>query len=251
MTEKAKPMYTMQRTLTDTDADFAQRQRLSSMFCMFQDIAGQHAATLGASVAWLREELNLAWILMRVRLEVDKYPVLGQEVTVETWPQAPRALYERDYMIRDMDGAALVRAGSTWIIMDLDTREIKRDKFLDYHGLEMKTDRALGRGVGRLKPVDGMELAFEKEMCFSDTDYNGHVNNAKYVDHIMDCFSFEEHKARVIRAIEMHYVNEIGPGDILQIRRKDLEGGAVYLDGVRKSDGISVINSLVEWGDIA
>ena len=249
MTERTMPIYTMQRLLTDTDVDFARRQRLFSMFCMFQDIAGQHAASLGASVERLREELNLAWILMRVRLEVDRYPILGQEVIVETWPQAPRALYERDYVIRDMDGAALVRAGSVWIIMDLATRDIKRDRFLDYHGLEARKDRALGRGVGRLRPEEGTELVFEKRMGFSDTDYNGHVNNARYVEHIMDCFSLEEHRAREIRSIEMHYINEIGSGDTLQIRQKKLDGGAVYLDGIRKEDGVSVINSLVEWGE--
>ena len=248
MAEKPVRTFTIERYLTDTDADFARRQKLSSMFCQFQDIAGMHAANLGASVARLHEELNLAWVLMRVRVEVDRYPVLGQEVIIETWPQAPRALYERDYRIRDKGtGEVVVRAASTWIIMDLRTREIKRDKFLDYFGLEMDKERAVEGGVGRLKPVACEELVFEKLMGFSDIDYNEHVNNAVYVEFIMDCFSIEEHRAREIKAIEMHYINEINAGDVLQIRRKTLEDGREYLDGVRKGDGVSVINSIVEW----
>ena len=248
MSEKPVPLYTIERFLTDTDADFARRQKLSSMFCQFQDIAGLHAANLGASVQWLHEELNLAWILMRVRVEVDTYPRLAHGVTVETWAQPPRALYERDYQIRDKEsGEVLVRAGSTWVIIDLATRDIKRDKFLDYQGIEMKKERALGAGVARLKPIECDELVFEKQMAFSDIDYNGHVNNAIYVEHIMDCFTMEEHKAREIKAIEMHYINEISAGDVLQIKRKTLDDGRIYLDGVRKTDGLSVINSLVEW----
>ena len=247
--EAPKAVYRIERYITDTDADLARRQKLSSMFCMFQDISALHAANLGASVAWLKDVHNVAWILMRVRLEIDKYPVLAQDVYVESWPQETRALYERDNVIRCREsGETLVRAASTWIIMNLDTREIKRDQFFTYQGVEIKKERAIDGGVRRLKPSPGAELIYEKEIKFSDVDYNGHVNNAKYVDYIMDSFSFAEHRAREVKAIEMHYINEIGPGDVLQIRRKEVGDGVYYLDGVRAADGAQVINSLVEWG---
>ena len=247
MPKKAMPIYTMQRYITDTDVDIAQRLKPSAMFGMFQDIAALHAANLGASVAFLREEYGVAWILMRIRLEIDRFPMLAQDVIVETWPQEPRALYERDYSIKGSDGETLVRAASTWIIMDIETREIKRSRFFDYFGIDMNTDRAIGRGVGRLKPEDGAELVYEKGIRFSDVDYNGHVNNAKYVDFVLDSFSFEEHRERELKAIEMHYINESGPGDVLGIRRKRLDAKTDYLDGVRAGDGASVINALAEW----
>ncbi len=246
---EAVPLYSMQRYITDSDVDFARRQRPSSMFGMFQDIAALHAENLGASVEWLYKELNVAWILMRVRIEIDQYPQLAQHLTVETWPQDPRALYERDYMIRDLDGTPLVRAGSTWVIMNLETREIKRDKFIDYFGLEMKKERALGKGVGRLKPLADAEIVYEKEIKFSDVDYNKHANNAKYADYVMDAFSYEEHQKNELKAIEIHYINELGPGGILQIRRKELENKTVYIDGIRREDGVSVFNALTEWSD--
>ena len=241
------PLYTMKRSVTDSDTDFSRRQKLSSVFGMFQDIAALHASNLGADVNWLRDDLGLAWILMRIRVEIASYPKRAQNVIVETWPQEPRALYDRDYMIKDADGNALIRAASTWVIMNLDTREIKRDKFLDYYGLEMKKERALGESVGRLKPLKDAEIAYEKEIKFSDVDYNNHVNNARYVDFIMDVFSVDEHRAREIGAIEVHYNNEIGLGDVLQLRRKNEGNGTDYIDGVRKEDGASVFNALVEW----
>ena len=244
------PIYTMRRQITDSDADIARRQKPSSMLGMFQDIAALHAANLGASVDWLHKEKNLAWVLMRIRVEIDRYPALAQEVIVETWPQAPRALYERDYTIRGADGESLVRAASTWVIMDLGTREIKRDQFLDYYGIEMKKGRALGKGLGRLKALEKTRPAYAKEIKFSDVDYNVHVNNAKYADFIMDCFSLEEHRARDIRAIEVNYINEIGPGEVLKLRRKKISSGIDYVDGRRKADGAHVFNALVEWRTI-
>jgi len=241
------PVFTIHSLVTSTDTDMYKRQRPSSMFGVFQDIAAAHARNLGADVRWLREELDLAWILMRIRLEIDSYPVLGQELKVETWPQDPRALYERDYRVSDTDGNALVRAASTWIIMNLSTREIKRDKFLDYFGIETKKERAIEGGVGRLKPIEGAETVYEKEIRFSDIDYNWHANNARYVDFIMDTYPIEVYKKLEVKAIEVHYVNEMGPGEFVLIRRLEVEEGKDYIDGVRKSDGLSVFNALVEW----
>ena len=244
------PIYKMSRYVTDSDVDFERRQKISSMFGMFQDIAALHASNLGADVKWLRKKLNLAWILMRIRVEIDRYPTLAQEVVVETWPQKPKALYDRDYMIRDSDGNSLVRAASTWVIMDLHTREIKRDQFLDYFGLEMKKERALEKGVARMKPQGDATLAYKKEIKFSDIDYNVHVNNTKYVDYIMDVFSKEEHKSHIIKAIEVHYNNEIGFGEVIKMRRKKASDNTDYIDGVRETDGTSVFNALVEWRPI-
>jgi len=217
------------------------------MFGIFQDIAAAHARNLGADVRWLKDELNLAWILMRIRLEIDDYPILGQEVVVETWPQDPRALYERDYTILDNEGKTLVRAASTWIIMDLGTREIKREKFLDYSGVETKKERAIDGGAGRLKHLQGAETVYEKVIRFSDIDYNYHANNAKYVDFIMDVFPITDHIKNKIKAIEINFINEIGPEEVLIIRRKKLEEGKDYVDGVRKKDKSVVFSAIVEW----
>jgi len=220
------------------------------MFGIFQDIAAAHARNLGADVRWLHDEMDLAWILMRIRLEIDKYPILGQELVVETWPQEPRAMYERDYMMRDSEGNALVRASSIWIIMNLSTREIKRDKFLDYKGIKIKKERAIEGGIARLKTAQEAKAVYEKVIHFSDLDYNWHANNAKYVDFIMDAFPIEEYKTREVKAIEVHYINEVSAGEILEIRRLNLEEGKDYVDGVRKADGGHVFNALVEWREL-
>jgi len=247
---EAVPVFTINSLITSTDTDMYKRQRPSSMFGVFQDIAAAHARNLGGDVRWLREELDLAWILMRIRLEIDSYPMLGQELKVETWPQDPRALYERDYRVSDTDGKTLVRAASTWIIMNLSTREIKRDKFLDYFGIETIKERAIEGGVGRLKPIEGAETVYEKNIKYSDIDYNWHVNNARYVDFIMDIYPIEVYKKLEVKAIEVHYVNEMSSGEDVLIRRRCMDDGKDYVDGVRKSDGGSVFNALVEWREL-
>jgi len=243
-------VFTINSIITSTDTDMYRRQKPSSMFGVFQDIAAAHARNLGADVRWLHDELDLAWILMRMRLEVDSYPMLAQEIVVETWPQDPRALYERDYVIKDSEGKVLVRSVSTWVIMNLSTREIKRDKFLDYFGVETKKERAIDGGISRLRPMQGVRNVSEKEIRFSDLDYNLHVNNAKYIDIIMDVFPFDVYVKNEIKAIEVHYINEIGPGETIRIRMLQIEKSKYYIDGMRSTDNMMVFNAIVEWRKI-
>ncbi|MDR3296467.1 MAG: acyl-ACP thioesterase [Clostridiales Family XIII bacterium] len=242
-------LYTTEHFITSSDVDFASKLRLSAMFDFFQDIASQHAANLGASVERLREDYGAAWILTRARLEVDRYPVLHDKITLETWPQAPRALYERDYAIRNEAGDVMARAASTWIIMKLKTREIMREKLLDYYNIELKKDRALEKRVGKLRPVENAAPVYEKPIGYSDIDYNEHINNARYVDYVMDCMTVQEHKQRTARAIEIHYLNEAVPGETILLRRAEAgsEGKSVYVDGVEKTGGAQVFVSVTEF----
>ena len=248
------PTYTIEKIVTDTEADFARRLKLSSMFGYFQDIAAFHSAELNASVERLYKELNVAWILLKVRVEIDEYPVLAEELYLDTWPQAPRALYERDYTIRRKTGEVLVRAASTWVIMNLGTREIKRDKFLDYNNIEIRKDRAVEKGVGRQRRIEGAKPVYEKRINYSDVDYNGHVNNAKYIDFLVDAIPFEEHKKKEICAIDVYYVNELSPDSELILAMSQMERDAdspeglqkLYIEGVRKSDNSVVFYAVVE-----
>ena len=50
-----------------------------------QEAAGNHARALGLSRDAMLEH-GMAWVLMRLRLQVQRYPDWEQAVHVETWP---------------------------------------------------------------------------------------------------------------------------------------------------------------------
>jgi acyl-ACP thioesterase len=136
--------------------------------------------------------------------------------------------------------------------MNLGTREIKRDRFLDYKNLEMRKDRAVEKGAGRQRRVEGAVPDYEKHIEYSDVDYNCHVNNARYIDYIMDAIPIAEHQEKTIRALEVYYVNELSPGSEIVLAKKGLEPASdapekLYIEGVRKSDDAVVFYAVVEW----
>lgn len=134
--------------------DFSGSLKLSSLFTYFQDIAGIHAENLGMGMETLYEKHNALWVLARIRVDIVRYPLWNEEITIDTWPQEPGKIkFTRDFLVKDGQWNILDKAVSTWVIIDV----------------------------------------------------NRHLNNSKYVDFIMDCFSLNDHEKHSIRSIEINY----------------------------------------------
>jgi acyl-ACP thioesterase len=205
--------------------DILKSLRVSPAFDYFQDVAGLHADNLGAGIDHIREAHDIAWIVMRVRLEVNRMPHLEEPVIVESWPQPPKIRYDRDYRIRaEKDGEILANAASSWILMNLTTHEITKGKVFDYTYDIQETERAEDGKLRQLKAPGPLATVAERPIRYSDVDYNLHVNNARYMDFIMDCYPLEFHQEHEVGAIEVNYVNEISTDETLVI------GKAAYAD---------------------
>ncbi|SHG47555.1 acyl-[acyl-carrier-protein] thioesterase [Ornithinibacillus halophilus] len=231
-----------------SDVDFTKRLKLSSLFSHFQDVASLAAADLGFGIDLLEEKYDLAWILMKIRVDILRNPELDEEVIIETWPQEPKKIeFERDYIVRDIEGNPIVRAVSTWVIMDLKERKLRRSNTVPIQYQAVNPERALDVKLGKIKGFDNLEEAYQKVIGYSDVDFNGHLNNSRYVDYIMDCFDIEEHKNYEVKSIEVHFSKEALPGETLSLQ-KDIsqsETGQVYIEG-QNEDGKTVFKAKVE-----
>jgi hypothetical protein len=73
---------------------------------------------------------------------------------------------------------------------------------------------ALPGGAADLKARNDLRKAGERRAAYSDIDYNGHVNNARYVQWLQDIMENEDlEKARRMR-LDINYLSEIKPGEI-------------------------------------
>lgn len=232
-----------------SEVDFTKELKLSSLFGFFQDTASAAVEKLGAGVVVLAEKYSVAWILTRIKVEIERIPVLEEEVTVETWPHPPGRLeFERDYRVRDADGKAIIRAASNWAIIDIHTRELRRADFIHINYPPFIDEHALGSKPGRLKPFGRPEVVYKKVIGYSDVDFNGHVNNTRHIDYAMDCFPVEGHKQYRVRTIEVNYIKEAFPGDILVMFRDTsaMDSNRIYIEGVNEGDGKTVFRAQVE-----
>ena len=125
-----------------------------------------------------------AWWLSSWQIIIDRYPVLGEEIVISTWPYDFKGIYAyRNFTIQDKAGNYLVRANSIWFFYDLEAERPARIRLEDVE--------RYGTGEERLdmeyapRRITVPEEYEEKEPILvmkHHLDTNHHVNNAQYVE---------------------------------------------------------------------
>ena len=232
--------------IPNRDVDINKALKLSALFAYFQDIACEHASIIGPTIDILSSEYRVAWILMRMRVEIDRLPSIYEKVKVSTWPIGENVLFDRDYTITDKDGKKIVKSASTWILMDLDKRELVKKRPFDFIPMNLWEERALNVKPLKIKLPGEPIYQFEKIISFSDLDYNMHLNNAKYLDYISDSLDLETHQNFDVKVIDINYSNEARLGDKLTVNKliSGEDANIVFVEG--RSNDLSLFNSRLE-----
>lgn len=216
------------------DADYYRKVKLSSLFNYFQDIASLHAENLGLGIVELQEK-GVTWVLVKMLVQMDRVPGLNEQVFLETWPLEPKKLeFERNFFIKDISGEIVGRAISSWVIMDVQTREIRKTELFPGWIQTYIPVRAIEGRMGKIKSNGLLQQVYKKVIGYSDIDINGHLNNSKYIDYIADCFSIEKHGQYTVDRIQVSYMSEAFAGDTIIFNKdiSELEAGIVYVEGV-------------------
>lgn len=230
------------------DVDFNKNMRLSALFGYFQDTASLNVEKLGIGVDFLSKRYSVAWVLTKILVEINRIPSWNERIIVETWPHKPKKYeFDRDFRVLDEEGNIIASAISNWVLLDIETREIKKSEIIssDYPDLPFTEERSIDSRLRKLKSYGQLELVYRKVIGYSDTDVNGHINNAKYIDYIMDCFSIEDHKKHTVKSIQVNYLKEVFPGDEL-ILFKDISkanSNQIYIEGVNGADQKPAFNA--------
>lgn len=239
-------VYKINYTVPNRDVGFNKKLRPGALFAYFQDVASLHSENIGAGVERLDSEFGVAWVLMRMRVDILKMPELYDEIELATWPQDFKVLYDRDFTLADSSGEVIVRSISTWIIMDLEKRELVRERKFDYYEADFPNERAIDKKLSRLHMPKDCRKIFEKEVGYSDIDYNGHMNNTKYIDCLMDSLGMDILREYEPASIEVNYSNEIGPGQRLGMYRTELsDDNEIFVEARGEEDDKNLFTAKV------
>lgn len=185
-----------------------------STFDLLQEAAINHAADLGVGRDDLAHTRQL-WVLSRMTALMERRPVYGETVTVRTWPLGADRLFAiRDYDIRDGEDRSIVRGRSGWLVLDLDKRRPLRIQPIVASLPLNEGCNALPGGAGGLDSLPDMVKAGERRAVFSDIDYNGHVNNARYIQWIQDLVEPELLENAHTLRLDINYLGEVKYGEV-------------------------------------
>jgi medium-chain acyl-[acyl-carrier-protein] hydrolase len=242
-------VYQKEYSVRLSDVDFTEGLKLSSLFMYLQDIASDHADDIGYGFHILEGHYGLTWVLMRIKVEIIRNPKWNEKITIETWPQVPKKLeFQRDFLVQDQEGNTIIKAISTWALMDIKTRELRRSDTVKVDYPPVRTERVMDFKLGRIKAFGQTEFSYKKIIGYSDVDLNCHLNNTKYIDYIMDCFSLDSFRQYDVKGIEVNYINEALPGDTINLYKdiSQISENRVYIEGVNEKDQNVSFRALIE-----
>lgn len=233
--------YVEKHTIPCYDTDASWRLKPTSFMNMAQEAAGRHAVYLGFGYDDLIKT-NTAWILSRVHVEFVDTPKWRDEITLNTWHKGlNRLFFLRDFLITDSEGRERVKATTSWLVLNLETRRLVRDPNLMEEGT-VCTENVIGTPADKVQmPKDvEAELVRTHLVSYSDIDTNGHTNNAMYMQWSMNAVGYDITSSRPVKEFTINFNHETKAGDYVEIYRAFVEkedGLHVFVEG--KVEGTS------------
>lgn len=215
-------------------------------FGLFQDIATEHSQYMSADYDTMREQSNTFWAITKTRIHFNREPEFFENVTVRSWPNAPTSLTgNRNYVVIGEDGEPAVTAVTEWVLLDINTRRLRRFSSTCYPiNEEHMSDTLFETPFHRIQcDFDEAEFIYSHIVRASDTDIAGHTNNTVYCRLMLDAFPASFFRENTITDFEVRYAIESKEGEELRIYKKD--DGKVYHLAVMNADGKVLVTALM------
>lgn len=216
-----------------TDSNW--RLKPASFMDLAQEAANTHAAILGFGYDDLIQS-RTAWILSRVNIQFLKNPLWRDEVTLTTWHKGlERLFFLRDFILTDKEGNECIKATTSWLVLNLDTRRLVRDPKLMDEGTTC-SDNALETPAAKVQMPKDKEAEFVMDhvVSYSDVDLLGHTNNAMYVHWAMDALNYSLVSDRPVNELTINFNHETKAGEKVKLYRTEVEmedGLHVFVEG--------------------
>lgn len=230
----------------DTDASWLLKP--ASFMNLAQEAAGRHAVYLGFGYDDLIVS-NTAWILSRVHVEFIDTPKWREDITLTTWHKGlNRLFFLRDFVLTDVQGKERVKATTSWLVLNLETRRLVRDPKLIEEGT-VCTENAIETPADKVQMPKEVEPEFvmEHKVAYSDIDTNGHTNNAMYMHWAMDAVDYDIASTRPVKEFTINFNHETKAGEVVKLYKAVVEkddGRHVFVEG-RLAEASSFIVEIV------
>jgi len=200
------------------------RLGLVGLLNILQDAAWIHAGHLGHGYEEMISHGTI-WVLTRQKLVMTDWPVWRDVVTIRTWVRPiAGAIAIRDYEIIVGD-RKLGECTACWLTLDFKTRRPQKLN-LGENQMESRKDGVLRLQPEKIVPQTGLEPAATIQVRNSDLDLNGHVNNTRYAQWILDSIAAETHAAFRLSEYEVNFLSETNVGDEIVIEWGEIEPSA-------------------------
>lgn len=193
----------------------------SALLQFMQDLASDNAESLGFGYSYIVKN-NLAWFLLKYRIEFEDYPEGIYDLTIKTEPRGYNKIFAfRDFYISH-NNKQIGRATSTWALVDLSTKSMANaSEVLSDNPYMVLHERKEGDlSYGKIKLPESFDIEKSFEIRFDDLDVNKHVNNANYIVWAFEPLSIDFRRTHKLKTIDMVFKKEITYGLKVNVKLK-------------------------------
>jgi acyl-ACP thioesterase len=223
-------VYHKEYTVHTYETDARGLARPVALLNYLQDSAGYHAGRLGLSVIDLGKR-NMTWVLSRYHVLIHRYPALGAQLEVVTWPSGKRGYFAlRDFEASD-GGGPVLSATSSWMAIGLEKKQAVKVDDVVGPGYAVEK-RALDDPFVSLPVLSARESEVRFRVEMGHLDWNRHVNNAVYVQWALEGVPPDVSMSLRPMELEVSYRAEALYGDeVLSVAQQVPEGesGTAFL----------------------
>ncbi len=225
--------YTQSFLVKYCEVDFKDELKVSTALSYMEEVACASADELNFGYAYIKPR-GYAFMVSNISCAFLSPIRLGEIVTVKTWPTPPsHVVFGREYQFLTHNGEVAINASSRWCLIDMKTGKLLPSKVLDNQNYATYNTAKVLESVQWKIPVfpkEEGELKFSLTVANSEYDHNMHVNNTRYADYCLNCFSVAELEARRLKKFSISYVKQCKEGERLSFYRKET-GDICYIQG--------------------
>jgi acyl-ACP thioesterase len=231
------------------EVDFKDELKISTALALMEEVACASAEELGFGYSFVKPN-GYAFMVAGVRLELLRPVCLGETVEVNTWPTPPSfAVFGREYQMKSEVGQTLVNASSRWCLVDLKTNKILQSKTVQNQDYSTyNTDKLFDTITWKIPVFNTEEKtpSFTITIANAEYDHNMHVNNTRYADYCLNCFSVEFLSRNRLTDFQIAYIKQCKEGQTLRFYRDEKADGEYALQGVNEENEI-VVQALAKF----
>ncbi len=218
----------------------------SAMLQFLQDLASDNAEFLNFGYSYIIKN-NLAWFLLKYRIEFEDYPEGIYDITIKTEPRGYNKIFAfRDFEILHHD-KLIGRATSSWALVDLETKSmanvaevLAENKYMVPH-----EKRENDLNFGKIKLPESFDTEKIFEIRFDDLDVNRHVNNANYIVWAFETLDFDFRRKHKLKTLDMMFKKEISYGSKVLSCAKISDKETVHvLKNAETGEELCLVNAL-------
>lgn len=193
---------------------------------ILQLTAALHAEQGGISFMDM-QVFHQAWVLSRMRLEINRLPRWKDKVTVKTWINSLENSRSTRCLELYLGDEKLVGCETFWVVMNTNSRRPEALASPHEH-FEKFEDRATIKSFSKIDLQHDFEKTISQKVRLSDLDIVNHANSVKYIEWCLDYVNFETIIEQKIQSFEMNYLKELSLNETFEIYQKKNDNILIY-----------------------